>query len=272
MIDQAKQQRIQSLWDRLAVSGASKTDESLQYLLSELTDMLNAQSAFWLGATKLVELDSQDPAGGWRPRSLVHLHKTAEREAAAKEHTRRIESGHVDPSIIENLRHAGTFRVNIKHEMVPPDWYESEFYNTLFEPRKIVDFIYGVMPISEDVESWIGIERCGDDQSLFGEDERELLAHVLRPMKWYHRQVMLHHGVWLADEPLRQSERRVLKLLLTKMTEQEIADSLSLSPSTIHTYVVRICRKFNVRGRAGLTALWLGQIPEDFADGQMRPT
>ena len=267
MIDQAKQQRIQSLWDRLADSSASNTDETLQFLLSELTDMLNAQYAFWLGATKLVDLDNRDPAGGWRPRSLVHQRKTAEREAEGREHIRRIESGSVDPSIIENLRHSGRFRINIQHEMVSPDWYESEFYKTLFEPRKSVDYIYGVMPISEDVESWVGIERCGDNHSLFGEAERELLAYMLRPTKWYHHQVMLHHGVWLADEPLRQSERRVLKLLLTKMTEQEIAESLSLSPSTVHTYVVRICRKFNVRGRAGLTALWLGQMPEGFADG-----
>lgn len=263
MISQASQQRIQSFWDTLADNSASNIDETLQYLLSEVTELLNGQNAFWLGTTRLGELDSRDPAGGWRPRSLVHQHRTAERDAMVKEHTSRIESGNVDPSIIENLRHAGSFRVNIKHEMVPPDWYESEFHNTLFKPHNIVDVIYGVMPISEDVESWIGIERNGDGQSFFGEEERELLGYVLRPTKWFHHQIMLHHGVWLADEPLRQSERRVLKLLLTQMTEQEIAASLSLSPSTVHTYVVRICRKFGVRGRGGLIALWLGQIPEE---------
>ncbi|MEJ2267103.1 MAG: helix-turn-helix transcriptional regulator [Anaerolineales bacterium] len=263
MIDQARKQKVQLLWDKLADSRASNSDEALEYLLTELTELLNAQHAFWMGTTRLGELDSRDPAGGWRPRALMHQQKTAEREAVVKEHTRRIESGRVDPTIIENLRHAGTFRINIKHEIAPPGWYESEFHDTFYKPHKIVDFIYGVMPISTDVESWIGLERSGDAQSFFGEDDRELLDYVLRPTKWFHHQVMLHHGVWLADEPLRQSERRVLKKLLTPMTEQEIAESLSLSPSTVHTYVVRICRKFGVRGRGGLTALWLGQIPEE---------
>ncbi len=65
----------------------------------------------------------------------------------------------------------------------------------------------------------------------------------------------------LANEPLKQSERRVLNSLLTQKTEQEIAKEHGLTQATIHTYCTRIYRKFNVRGRSGLTALWLGEIP-----------
>lgn len=61
---------------------------------------------------------------------------------------------------------------------------------------------------------------------------------------------------------LAPNERRVLELLLTEATEKQIAEKLGLAPSTVHSYVTGIFRKFNVRGRAGLMSLWLSQRPD----------
>lgn len=74
----------------------------------------------------------------------------------------------------------------------------------------------------------------------------------------FHRRLLLHRGIGLADAPITAAERRVLDLLLSDRTEQDIAADLRLAPSTVHTYATRIYRKFNVRGRAGLVASWLG--------------
>lgn len=60
-----------------------------------------------------------------------------------------------------------------------------------------------------------------------------------------------------APTPLSPQERRVLELLLTDAAEREIAASMGLAESTLHSYVASIFRKFGVRGRKGLMSLWL---------------
>ncbi len=60
----------------------------------------------------------------------------------------------------------------------------------------------------------------------------------------------------------------MLRLLLTDMTEKEIADKLGLTAATAHSYVTGVFRKVGVSGRAGLAALWLGR----HADRRPRPT
>jgi DNA-binding CsgD family transcriptional regulator len=72
---------------------------------------------------------------------------------------------------------------------------------------------------------------------------------------------MLHHGLLIAKAPLTPTERRLLNLLLTERVEKEIACDLDLTLATPHTYIAGLFRKFGVSGRAGLTALWLGNSP-----------
>ena len=70
---------------------------------------------------------------------------------------------------------------------------------------------------------------------------------------------MLSYGLLAADTPLTPSERRVLRLLLTDLSEKEVADRLELGVRTTHHHATTIYRKFGVRGRTGLMALWLGE-------------
>lgn len=62
-------------------------------------------------------------------------------------------------------------------------------------------------------------------------------------------------------------ERRLVSLLLTDRVEKEIARDLDLTPATTHTYITALFRKFGVSGRAGLTALWLGNSHRDATPG-----
>ena len=261
-MEDAKKQANHQLWDEMAASSASRSLEMLDTTLQRLADLVDAQQAYWIGSLRIDAIAENDPASGWRARHNYYLHHTAEREAVRKEHYRRLDSGQVDPSILANLKNAGTFRINIKHEMVPPEWFESEIYKKLFVPFDIRDVIFVATPISPDVESWMVFERSGKDWVNFGEAERQLLDYAVRPTKWFQKQVTLHHGIYLAEETLTAAERRVLSGLLTEKTEAEIADELGLSQSTVHTYCVRICRKFGVRGRNGLISLWLGETQE----------
>jgi DNA-binding CsgD family transcriptional regulator len=56
---------------------------------------------------------------------------------------------------------------------------------------------------------------------------------------------------------LTPTERKVLKQLLTKASEKNIAAELGLAVSTTHQHVVALFRKFGVRSRAELMSLWL---------------
>ena len=94
----------------------------------------------------------------------------------------------------------------------------------------------------------------------FTETDREMAYYAMRGLPWFHRQVMLAHGLLVARTPLTPIERRVLALLLTERSEKSIAAELGLAASSIHTYVRDVVRKFGVSGRKGLTALWLGRL------------
>jgi DNA-binding CsgD family transcriptional regulator len=169
-----------------------------------------------------------------------------------------IHKGTPKSSTIAKIENAGTFRVLTDNETRPKGWEQEEEYEShvALERR---DAIWAAVPLGEDLESWMGFYRIGPDAEFFGVTEKELVSRALRPTSWLHQQLLLSHGLHLADKPLTPSERRLLNVLLTDKTEREIAEETGLSPTTVHTYITRICRKFGVRGRAGLMALWLGQ-------------
>lgn len=258
-----EKQAVHDLWDEMAQGSASRSVEMMECVLSRLSELVDAQQAYWMGTLRLQAIAETDPVQGWRARHIHYLKPSAEREAIRKEHYRRLDKGQIDPSIHENLKGAGQrFRINIKHKMVSDEWYETEFHQTMFVPLEICDVVYVAMPVSQDVESWMAFERCGKERPNFGDKEQMLLEYAIRPTQWFHKQLLLHHGVLLAEETLNASERRVMASLLTNKTEAEIAEELALSPSTVHTYCMRICRKFGVRGRNGLISLWLGETHE----------
>ena len=78
-------------------------------------------------------------------------------------------------------------------------------------------------------------------------------------MKCVSREMMLSHGLTLAGQPLTAVERRIVQWLLTDLSEKEIAEKMGQSPKTTHKYVTEIVRKYNVKGRVGLMALWFGR-------------
>jgi PAS domain S-box-containing protein len=144
--------------------------------------------------------------------------------------------------------------------------------------RRLIDFV-----LPEDLERtraearrvMSGEPRVGFENRYRHKDGR--VVHVMWSARWLEAQ-RLRVGVARDVTALRRdsapaaspfsvprlapNERRVLELLLTEATEKQIAEKLGLAPSTVHSYVTGIFRKFNVRGRAGLMSLWLSQRPD----------
>ena len=80
------------------------------------------------------------------------------------------------------------------------------------------------------------------------------LAGLSRWLNW----LTLSHGPALATGPLPPHQRKVLLLLLTGLSEKQIAAELNLSTNTAHQYVTSLYRRFGARNRPSLTAQWLG--------------
>ena len=252
---------VHAFWDALSETPGNGDDEALNFALGSLSKLIDAQEAYWMGAVRLDDAAPDDPALGWRPRAIRYLSDSSARLANYEAQRRRLEQGVVDPAIATNLRGAGCFRVNIKHRLVGKAWFESDYYRTFMAPFGVQDVLFVAMPLGEDMESWWAFQRIDHEHFYFSEEDAEVMRYACRSLAWFLRQVALHHGLLLAEEPLTKAERRIVKALLTDRTEREIADALHLSPSTVHTYAVRVYRKFGVRGRTGLMALWLGRAP-----------
>jgi len=136
----------------------------------------------------------------------------------------------------------------------------TEHYRACFVPFDITDRLWCVFPVNEDCEVAFILDRFGD-RPHFSPHDKELVATTLRGLRWFHRQAMLSHGVMLGNERLTPRERSLCACLLGNQAEKEISDSLGLTFSTTRGYIKDIYRKFGVKGRSGLMALWLGTPP-----------
>lgn len=92
----------------------------------------------------------------------------------------------------------------------------------------------------------------------FTEAHRATLEMALAGLSRWLNWLTLSHGPALASGPLPPHQRKVLLLLLTGLSEKQIAAQLNLSTNTAHQYVTSLYRRFGARNRPSLTAQWLG--------------
>jgi DNA-binding CsgD family transcriptional regulator len=252
--------RIHDLWDRLADFDATSTEDALRFLMTELKALVNAEDAVWIGVVRMAhgKAAERDHQLGWRGRVVVHLEWTdLKRDVVAAAMKAQEKDGGV-PSSIEMAKLAGNFRTLTLRELHDMELFEqTEHYKSCFVPFGITDRMWCVSPVNEDCEVAYIFDRCGD-RPHFSSADKKIVAATLRPLKWFHRQTMLAHGVNLGDGRLSPRERSLCSCLLGRQTEKEIASSLGLTFSTTRSYIKALYRKFGVQGRAGLMALWLG--------------
>ena len=140
---------------------------------------------------------------------------------------------------------------------MPETWFASPFYARHYGDVGTFDAVFVAFPLNDDCESHFGFYSA----KTFTEADIRRLELSLRGIKWFHRQLMLSHGLLMASAPMTATEQRVLHMLLTKASEKEFGRRLDMAPSTAHQHVTRIYRKFGVRSRAELMSLWLGAGP-----------
>lgn len=254
------QVRIQKIWDHLADFDATRTEEALRFLMTELKGLTNADDAVWIGVVRMAHgaAAGNDHQLGWRGRVVVHLEWTDQKRevVAAAMKAQEVDGG--VPSSIEMAKLAGKFRTLTLRELHDMETFvQTEHYKTCFVPFDITDRMWCVFPVNEDCEVAFILDRCGD-KPRFSERDKQIVADTLRPLKWFHRAAMLVHGVMLGNARLTPRELSLCQRLLGPQSEKEIAEFLGLSPATVRGYIQALYKKFGVQGRTGLMALWLG--------------
>jgi len=255
--------RIYGLWDELADLPLAQTRTSINLLFRQVSGWIGADNAFWVGVVRVraEEHAREDILYGWRLRAAERWRpQTEENQEFIRKVLAHMER---DPgmSTREVIRQAGAFRTyRLRDGFVDfKAFSKTPQYEMYFKQGGITDRIWCVFPVNQDAESLICFDRIRR-RRRFTPEHAQLVAQTLRGIKWFHRQLLLNHGLLVGKTPLSPAHRRLLAQLLTNKAEKEIADTLGLSPATVHKYVTDIFRSFNVTNRPGLMTLWMGGI------------
>ncbi|MBB3060516.1 helix-turn-helix transcriptional regulator [Microbulbifer rhizosphaerae] len=252
----------QQIWDHLAEIPASRlSSEGLYFLLESISALIGADHGYWLSAVCLEHLcPERDYMLGWRPGPIFFYKELPTDRPKHDFYTKEVVAGkyEVDESTLNHIRQAGQFRGTLMRDHVSETFFDTAHYHVLYTDKQISDTLFVVAPAGRDAEVYFCFNRMRGQQP-FGQTELSIAMDILRPLAWFHRKVLLAHGLLIADSPLTPSEKKVLHLLLTGLAEKEVAEKLELKPDTVHKHVMSIYRKFNVSSRAALMTLWLGQ-------------
>jgi DNA-binding CsgD family transcriptional regulator len=250
---------IHTLWDELSDFPAAQTDAALVHLMKTVCGWLRADDAVWIGGVRVAHGTAarRDPQHGWRGLALRRLVATP---AVLSMSQQAMRDQDTDPGMTTRAitAQAGTFRVQRLRDgfLDFAAFRRTAHYRAYYEAPGITDRVWAAFPVNGDAESYFLFDRVGSKRR-FSRADAALVALVLRGIKWFHRQLLLSHNLLLAQVPLSPMQRRMLFILLSDKKEKEIAAQLGFTPGTTHQYAVDLYRRFGVKGRAGLMALWL---------------
>jgi len=248
------------LWDTLADFSASQIDNALYHLMRRIAVRFDAQNVVWVGAARLRNGASarRDPLNGWRGLAVRHYNPSPEILERTQIAAQAQDS---EPALTTRALAAGAGQLRV-HRLydgfVDIDaMTKTKAYQMIYKELGIVDRMYAGIPVNADAESFLLVDRYKGDR--FTAAEADTLGFAMRGLKWFHRELLLSNGLLMAQEPLTATERRIVHLLLTEHGEREIATAMRQSPKTTHKHITTILRKYGVKSRIALMALWLNR-------------
>jgi DNA-binding CsgD family transcriptional regulator len=129
-------------------------------------------------------------------------------------------------------------------------WERSALLNEVHRPAGVGDSLISLRRLaSPGLGRAVVLKRAWGDPS-FGARERDLLHLLQSECPW----VFERPRTALADLELSPRERETLALLLTDLSQKQIAARLGLSRDTVHDYVKSLYKKLGVTSRAELMA------------------
>jgi DNA-binding CsgD family transcriptional regulator len=140
--------------------------------------------------------------------------------------------------------------LTIDHLVEKRVWRRSYFFQDFMRPAGIDHGLYAAVRVNDSVCDVLGCWRESKDRPFDEEDKAEIELLVLEFAHLWRRQTRAEP--WPGQLPPRY--RRTLELLLTGLSEKQIADQLGLTPGSLHQYVTMLYRKLGASSRAELMA------------------
>lgn len=253
-------ERVFQLWDEVAAFSSAEIDHAWRHLAGTMAGWVGADTGYWVGTVRLLngEQAACDPLFGWRVKVVTFLHPPSEAEQLVAQQVLDPHPEEPGLPVVEAVRGSGVFRVHRLHDgfVDLEALRKTAYYQAHYVAIGVNDQLWVASPISPETEAYMVFERR-QTTVLFSDADAELAGFTLRGMSWFHRQMFYSHGLLVAQEPLTPMQREVLRLLLSDKPEKEIATELGQSFHTTHTHVKEIFRKYGVKSRAALMAIWL---------------
>jgi len=247
---------------------ASQTSESLAAYTAMVQQALGASSVSWLigyrgeFGRKLWHVELLD---GWKVMDLIYPQSSEQTGMAELFKQRYLEMARqekdLSPLTRLALKTVGSHRSLALQQALANDGVDSHWVKEhLLQDYNVADRMLGVFHLGAETESYLLVDRAPHQAGFTQAEQDELLA-LMTSFPRLHYWLALERGlVAPATRPLSPRQQELVKMVLQGLSEQEMADKLVLSKSTVHGYLIDIYRIFRVTSRTALLRLWLESI------------
>jgi DNA-binding CsgD family transcriptional regulator len=267
-LDLNRMLELHALWEDVAAFSVADSTSALRQLLVRLCEMIGASDATWfamnqydVSKVRSMMLPFQaitSEMDGWMPSATFCLGPEKTQESEIERWFMYAKKEGIDPMVNFIFTRSGHTRSCIRHDVMTDSEWDDHWYS-----QKFLAF-YGVgermmmtVPVNEHCESYFMIDRP-IGAPAFTTDDKYLFHHVLAGIPQLHKLLCMERGVIGLSEPLTGRESETYRLLLTPLSEKEIAEEMKLSVHTVHDYARRLYQKLGVKGRVGLMSMLLG--------------
>ncbi|MGE9267575.1 MAG: LuxR C-terminal-related transcriptional regulator [Verrucomicrobiales bacterium] len=252
---------LQALWRQLAEDLEGPATDALLLFMKRLCELLDGDDCHWYagrhGASPCDVFSLEIFAGWWLVDIVKMKPETGTHDDIQQRYFELIKKHGDDPLTVHAIEHAGQTRVHLRQDCVGDDewdrhWKYRDFLEPIYGVKERMHAIYHLAP---ECEAYLLIDRSAD-KARFSEEDRALAYLALSGAGQLMRRLFFERGLLPpAMKMLSSRERDTFKLLLSDLSEKEIATELGVSPSTAHQYVAGIYHIFRVRGRSGFLSL-----------------
>jgi DNA-binding CsgD family transcriptional regulator len=267
-LDSNRMLELHDLWKEVTAFSAADATLALRHLLTRLCEMMGASDADWYAVNQHNNIKTPPMMrpfqfviynpGGWSPSASYSLDPEKILESHIERWYMYAKKEGVDPMSKALFAKSGYARSCIRHDVMTDGEWGDHWY-----PQKYLSF-YGVgermmmtFPVNECCESFFIIDRP-IGAPAFTTHDKYLFHHALAGIPHLHKRLCLERGVLRLTVALTSRETETYRLLLTHLSEREIASKMNLSAHTVHDYARQLYQKFGVKGRVGLMSMLLG--------------